>query len=355
MADCAGGCLLAGQGADGELNLTSGALSLYVRLQNPTGDWSGCGIVSKYGGHDRLTYNLYGNAGTLGFELGTEKGLFRVDVPAKSIGPTDWHDVIVRYDGKRLEMLVDGIPVDDQAAAGSVRTGNTEPLVLAGYSVGGQPRGPFKGRLDTVALWKRALSEAEIVALSGGEADVERRRKAHQAAQYVDLPGPVAEFRRVVKSTDVATYSRAALALRRWMIENDPHRPGIAMAVEHRLGGRTQPLAQAARRRRTCSARSSTRSGSNSRRRCARTACGRCPTAAHPAPLGVLCDRRTDSRRSRPAPDWRSADIAGRNRSGRAPPGWRGADLRGRRCCPAVAGSRPWCGRGSRAPAGSGC
>ena len=225
VADCAGGCLLAGQGADGELNLTSGALSLYVRLQNPTGDWSGCGIVSKYGGHDRLTYNLYGNAGTLGFELGTEKGLFRVDVPATSIGPTDWHDVIVRYDGKRLEMLVDGIPVDDQAAAGSVRTGNTEPLVLAGYSVGGQPRGPFKGRLDTVALWKRALSEAEIVALSGGEADVQRRRKAHQAAQYVDLPGPVAEFRRVVKSTDVATYSRAALALRRWMIENDPHRP----------------------------------------------------------------------------------------------------------------------------------
>ena len=84
--------------------------------------------------------------------------------------------------------------------------------MLAGYSVGGQLRGPFQGRLDTVALWKRALSEAEIVALSGGEAEVERRREARQAAQYANLPGPVAEFRKVVKSTDVATYSRAALA-----------------------------------------------------------------------------------------------------------------------------------------------
>jgi len=225
VAECNGGFLVAGQGADGKLNLTSSALSLYARLQNPTADWGGCGIVSKHGGHDRLTYNLYGNDGTLGFELGTEKGLFRVDVPAVSIGATDWHDVIVRYDGKTLQMFVDGICVADQAAAGSLRAGNTEPLVLAGYSVGGQLRGPFKGRLDTIALWKRALSEAEIVALSGGEAEVKRRREARQAAQYASLPVAVAGFRRVVKSTDVSIYSRAALALRRWMVENDPHRP----------------------------------------------------------------------------------------------------------------------------------
>lgn len=225
VAECAGGFLVAGQGAAGELDLTCGALSLYVRLQNPTADWSGCGIVSKHGGHDRLTYNLYANVGTLGFELGTERGLFRVEVPAASIGAADWHDVIVRYDGRTLELLVDGIPVADQAAAGTLRVGNTEPLVLAGYSVGGQLRGPFKGRLDTVALWKRALGAAEIVALSGGEAEVKARRDARQAAQYGSLPGPVAEFRKVVRSTAVSTYSQAALALRRWMIQNDPHRP----------------------------------------------------------------------------------------------------------------------------------
>ncbi|MCX6996933.1 MAG: hypothetical protein NTV49_07570 [Kiritimatiellaeota bacterium] len=38
-------------------------------------------------------------------------------------------------------------------------------------------------------------------------------------------PKPVADYRNVVKSTDVETYSRAAWALRKWMIANDPHRP----------------------------------------------------------------------------------------------------------------------------------
>jgi hypothetical protein len=104
----------------------------------------------------------------LGFELGTDQGCFRVEVPAQSIGATKWHDVIVCYDGKTLELFVDGVLVADRPAAGSLRAGNREPLVLAGYSLGGQLRGPFKGRLDTVALWKRGLNDAEIVALSGG-------------------------------------------------------------------------------------------------------------------------------------------------------------------------------------------
>ena len=224
-AECVGGYLIAGQGADGELDLTCESLSLYARLQNPTGEWDSCGIVSKHGGHEHLTYNLYGNGGKLGFELGTDRGVFRVDVPAQAVGATDWHDVVVRYDGKTLTMFVDGVLVADRPAAGKLRAGNREPLVLAGYSVGGRLRGPFKGRLDTVALWKRALSDAQIVALSGGEDEVKRRRQAGQAAQYAGLPKPVADYRRVVKSTDAETYSRAALALRKWMIENDPHYP----------------------------------------------------------------------------------------------------------------------------------
>jgi beta-fructofuranosidase len=44
-------------------------------------------------------------------------------------------------------------------------------------------------------------------------------------APLAGLPAPVADYRKVVRSTDVETYSRAALALRQWMIENDSHRP----------------------------------------------------------------------------------------------------------------------------------
>ncbi len=44
-------------------------------------------------------------------------------------------------------------------------------------------------------------------------------------AKPAGLAKPVAAFRKVVRSKDVATFSAAALALRRWMIANDPHRP----------------------------------------------------------------------------------------------------------------------------------
>ncbi|MCX6873932.1 MAG: hypothetical protein NTW21_09000 [Verrucomicrobia bacterium] len=45
------------------------------------------------------------------------------------------------------------------------------------------------------------------------------------AGHGAGLPKPVSDYRSVVKSADLATYSRAAMALRKWMIENDPGRP----------------------------------------------------------------------------------------------------------------------------------
>lgn len=58
----------------------------------------------------------------------------------------------------------------------------------------------------------------------GGEAGA-RKKEARVTAKSASLPKPVAAFRKVVKSKDVATFSAAALDLRRWMIANDPHRP----------------------------------------------------------------------------------------------------------------------------------
>lgn len=107
-ADLHGGHLDAGQGAGGELNLRGRALSVYVRLRNPSGDWRTHGILSKHGGHDWLVYNLYANGGDLGFELGTDEGLHRVRVPAAAVGATGWHDGIARFDGRLLELFVGG-------------------------------------------------------------------------------------------------------------------------------------------------------------------------------------------------------------------------------------------------------
>ncbi len=46
-----------------------------------------------------------------------------------------------------------------------------------------------------------------------------------ETASCSDAAEPVVAFRRAVKSKHIETFSQAALKLRRWMIENDPHRP----------------------------------------------------------------------------------------------------------------------------------
>jgi beta-fructofuranosidase len=225
VAELGAGYLLAGAGADDKLALRGPAMSLYTRLRQPGGVWRSCGIVSKYGGHDRLVYNLYSHGDDLGFELGTDQGLLRVTMPLAELALEKWHDVIIRYDGAFLQMWVDGIRTGDVPAAGDLRQGNKEPLVLGGYSMDSNPRGPFGGLLDTVAIWRRALSDAEIVGLSGGEDEVRKHQQERARQTRAALPAAVAEFRSLIRTRQVAPFASAARALRAWMVANDPHYP----------------------------------------------------------------------------------------------------------------------------------
>jgi beta-fructofuranosidase len=180
-----GGHLLAGQGAGDELKLAGAkAMSLLIRLKDPSGKWD-TSLFSKRGGHDTLVYNLFtfdlpsnGPGLDLGFELGTEKGMHQVKVPLRQIGAADgWHDVIVRYTGSKLEMYVDGVPVDSTPAQGALRRNNDEPCVIGGESSGGKVTRPFRGLIDHAALWDRALTDEEVTFLSGGAEAVAKRRK----------------------------------------------------------------------------------------------------------------------------------------------------------------------------------
>jgi hypothetical protein len=113
-----GGYLDAGQGTDGRLNLKGSALTVSVRLRNPSVAW-GKPLFSKHGGHDRLIYDLFSFESAIGFELGlrNQPGMTQVMAPLARIGPQDWHTVICRYDGTNLQMFVDGVLMSEAAAA----------------------------------------------------------------------------------------------------------------------------------------------------------------------------------------------------------------------------------------------
>ncbi len=182
VAHFLGGWLDAGQGADGELNLAGKAMTLAVRLRDPSGQWN-CPLFSKHGGHQRLVYNLFstdlGWGMVLGFEMGTtgNEMILRTSIPLAQIGPTEWHDVVCRADGAKLEMFVDGRCVDEDFLLGSLRPGNLVPCLIGAESYGERTKSGFRGTIDHAALWNRALSDAEIAALAGGRDAVVRRER----------------------------------------------------------------------------------------------------------------------------------------------------------------------------------
>ncbi len=137
--------------------------------RNPSGAW-GSPLFSKHGGHDQLVYNLYSLPSDIGFELGTQgvAGASRTSVPVARIGSNEWHTIIIRFDGARLQMFVDGVLLDETYVKGRLREGNKLPCLIGAESWGGNIKTGWTGQIDHLAIWKRALSDAEIERLSGG-------------------------------------------------------------------------------------------------------------------------------------------------------------------------------------------
>jgi hypothetical protein len=109
-------------------------------------------------------------------------GVTRVKAPVELIGAEGWHDIVVRYSGVKLQIFVDGVPVDTDFPHGTMR--NFAPPFLIGAGMeGGKVASPFYGQMDTIAIWDRALTDEEIIALSGGANVVLRRKQEIEGPQ----------------------------------------------------------------------------------------------------------------------------------------------------------------------------
>ena len=226
-----GGYLSAEQGADGELNLTGKEMTMCIRLRDTSGAWDSP-LFGKYGGDHKASYHLYGIDGAskpfyeregkatptpyydmfgekggpkeikgisalVEFVWGTEPrqdivdgltrggcgdpmlqeakdGVMKVNFPVAPIGPTDWHDLVIRYTGPKLDLFIDGVLVDEEFPIGSLRQ-NSAPCLIGAAFQNGEIKAGFRGLVDHAALWNRALSNEEIVALSGGKDEVAQR------------------------------------------------------------------------------------------------------------------------------------------------------------------------------------
>ncbi len=101
-------------------------------------------------------------------------GVLRLQAPTDLIGRGRWHDIVVRFNRAKLEMFVDGVPVDEDWPHGNLHQFQGPFLIGAGFQDGKLLSG-FQGQIDHVALWDRALTNEEVTAISGGPEESARR------------------------------------------------------------------------------------------------------------------------------------------------------------------------------------
>ena len=177
-----GDYLSVGQGQNEKLNLSGKQMSICLRLCVPSGNWD-FPIFAKHGGHEILAYNIYASKDRIGCEVGAtrNKSMMTASVPFAELlpqgnGAKAWHDVICRVDGSKLEMFVDGRCVDEEFMLGDLRQ-NDEPLLIGAESYNNTVKTGFNGLIDHVAVWNRALTNEEIITLSGGAKKADLRER----------------------------------------------------------------------------------------------------------------------------------------------------------------------------------
>lgn len=159
-------------------------VSAWVFLHDVSADMS---IVSAYDSATTTGWALrYENTGTDGFEAinyeGAGNGLVTKVDAAETVG--GWHHVIcvIYGNGRQPRLWVDGVEETTTGNAGTVTQLNeaatnifigVQSNVAADY---------FNGLIDEVAIWDRALNEAEVLNVKATRADIQMDDPVHMAS-----------------------------------------------------------------------------------------------------------------------------------------------------------------------------
>lgn len=122
-------------------------------------------IISKidngnwYGGYEVWTTN---NNGTIAHSGNI--GNSNVLITSSNYIENVWYNVLLTYDGNSLKMFVNGILVNSQSKSGQIQTSSI-PLRFGRRGGAGFYNNWFKGKIDDIGIWNRALTQQEITNL----------------------------------------------------------------------------------------------------------------------------------------------------------------------------------------------
>ena len=149
--------------------LAGKAMSLSVKLR-PSALGAPVSIVGWNGRENRPVVRLFSEQVKsnvfLRAELSTDarNRPLQLSLPVQSLGAGESHQLVLRYSGAHVELFADGVLVDEEWPLGSLVRAES------GLEIG--------AAVEQVAVWNRALSDDEVLQLSGGRegrAEGERR------------------------------------------------------------------------------------------------------------------------------------------------------------------------------------
>ncbi len=173
--------LNAGQGNAGELAVSGKSITLYAKFKADS--ISGFHPVFTKSGNDQQ------RAFSMALNRIDQDVFVEVMIGSDDIGgshllkyllPQDqhqnWQDVLFRFNGKHSELFVNGVLRDKEVTVGDLRDWNTRPVLIGaqykdpyveGDSIGNKVEATFRGWIDCIAIWDKALDDEVAANVSG--------------------------------------------------------------------------------------------------------------------------------------------------------------------------------------------
>ncbi len=185
-----GGYLAFSNKINESLKLRGQELTFGVRVKCSPDVWKNSPLMSKHGGHDKLAFNLFYLDDQIGAEIGStgNNALLSCRAPACDMRDPEnvkskWLDVYCRVNSAKMELFVDGRCYDEDFVVGELKTNDVQFAIGAQFLSEGE-NAPysalFDGEIDCFAVWKRALTDEEIITLAGGEENADTRQRTER-------------------------------------------------------------------------------------------------------------------------------------------------------------------------------
>ena len=147
-----------------ETKSTGLTISAWIRPTKTTNEWQT--IVRREDSWRRQLLSIGESDGIWGLWIGAGIGgkyvEFGAPFKASILGDGEWHHVAGTYDGKEINLYVDGELIGNKPIIGELYNQSRQPMSIGSYKNGSYERESFHGDLNDIRVFRSGLSQAQV-------------------------------------------------------------------------------------------------------------------------------------------------------------------------------------------------